>query len=192
MEPLANFVLFILGLAAFALVLGVLKSANNKRAGTGEWAEFGANPTRERIAHVRLSRDLYQSGLTAIVDGRPGEAQTLWKRSAEMGHLPAYTGLGIVEILEGRSWGTTAYWRRASEGGDVAAQILDEIKKDEAVRKLEQKPPPPITVIEFAWAYLRAQNLRELDSINTVIGTALHHGKRDFADEWARIRDFAA
>lgn len=183
-----TFALWVVGLAVVAAGVTGVKSAIDKRAGMGEWAEHGPNPSKQRIAHVEHSRELYRSAVAAMVEGRATDAQALWRQSADLGHLPAYTGLGIVEILEGRSWGTTAHWLRAAEGGDVAAQILQELKGAEVMTKYGHDAPP-ITASEFAMAFLRAQNRSDLDSLHTVIGTALHLGEKEFASEWARTRD---
>ena len=183
-------IILVVATAVLALTLNAIKDARDKRGGTGQWKEHGPRPTNERVAHVERSRDLYLQGVHAFLGGHREEAQRLWRESAGMGHLRAFTGLGIYEYAEGRPWGVTAHWMRAAEGGDTAAQILDDIKGDQAMHDLGHgHAAPPVSVMEFADAYLGAEGRRDLDSVHLVIGTALHYGYKDFANEWARTRD---
>lgn len=184
------FVAFVIAMAVLALVVNAIKDAKDKRDGTSRWSEYGPRPTKERVALVDRSRDIYLRGAFAFVGGQRHEAQRLWRESADLGHLPGFTGLGIYEYAQGRTYGTTAHWMRAAEGGETAAQILIDIKEAQVVHNLGHgAPAPPVGVMEFADAFLGAETRRDLESMDLVIGTSLHFGHRDFANKWARTRD---
>lgn len=200
MELLGAFLLMAVAATLVGWLLSSVKSARERRMGTGSWTRHGPSPTPERIANVRTAERCWREGLSAIadrssvyilqpfiLDPKRATIEERWKQAAEMGDERAAVGLGILAYLERDAERADEYWRGARE--------LALPKSDAAIvmQKLVAADTSESQATSSAEAFLKAEGAasgrEQIRAIKEVRKVAVDHARTDFAESYTEALD---
>jgi len=102
MPDLGWIVLAVIVLAVAFVAYVKISESYRRRTGKGEWAEYGPNPSEERIRDVNRPPQYYFQGVSFALSNDTSMARFAWEKADELGEPRALTGLGILASREGR------------------------------------------------------------------------------------------